>query len=286
MKRSLRNLLSNNNSKEQLININPLNLKKQKFVTAEMSTPPPQYTSQDLENDTFSDVLTVDTPRSDDTHTLHSNTSDSDTVTEEDNEYYGSALDKEIAIKNGKEKESDIRIFNEQAKLTKDPVESYICGQDKMNETVSYNITVKSEDKGKSVEVKKSESKLLRDIVIDTENKSLSISLDTELKCHSLTVKSNVQMIKISPRSAICPISSKPKEVQIIMHHQGRLINQHNRHNRSEFSNNPYSILLRNGLNYIEIWVKELRTSDNFVYHDELEDSKSRQKYSLFITKL
>ena len=77
--------------------------------------------------------------------------------------------------------------------------------------------------------------------------------MDTEIKCHSLTVKSNVQMIMISPKSAMCPISFKPKKVQIIMHHQGRLINQHD---HSEFSNDPYS---RNRLNYIEIWVKELK---------------------------
>ena|ERR1043166_1570077 len=156
MKRSLRNLLisNNNNSKEQLIK--PL-IKKQKSVAAEMSTPPPQYTSQDLENGSFSDVLTVDTPRSDDTHTLHSDTSDSDTVTEEDNEYYEGAQDKEIAIRNGSEKGTDTKIFNEQAKLTKDPIESYIDGQDKINEekekiiTVSDNKTVKSKDKGKSI---------------------------------------------------------------------------------------------------------------------------------------
>ena len=63
-------------------------------------------------------------------------------------------------------------------------------------------------------------------------------------------------MIKISPKSAMCPISFKPKKVQIIMHHQGRLINQHD---HSEFSNDPYLIPLRNRLNYIEIQVKELK---------------------------
>src|SRR5437773_1559220 len=118
------------------------------------------------------------------------------------------------------------------------------------------------------------ESKLLQSIVVDTEDKSLSISLDTsEIKCHSFTVKSNVRMVKISPKSAICSIPFKSKKVRIIIYHQGRLINQYN---HSEFFNNPCSILLRNGLNYIEIWVK-----DDFVDHDDIinEDSEPGQKF-------
>src|SRR5581483_11123234 len=146
MKRILRNSLSSNNSKEQLINSN--SLKKQKLITAEVSTPPPHYVS--LENGALSDVLTEDTPRSDDTHTLHSDTSDSDTVTEEDNEYYYNEVpDKEVAVRNGKEQGKAMQINNniisEKTKL----FESYI---NKVNErkeivSVSVNKPVRSEDK-------------------------------------------------------------------------------------------------------------------------------------------
>jgi hypothetical protein len=125
------------------------------------------------------------------------------------------------------------------------------------------------------------ELKILQDIVVDTEDKSLSISLNTsEIKCHSFTVKSNVQMVKISPKLAICSTSFKPR---IIIHHQGRIINQHN---HSGFSNNPYIIFLRNGLNYIEILVK--KSMDDFVDHDDVtnKDSEPGQKYLLFIRKL
>ncbi|RGB38276.1 hypothetical protein C1646_9904 [Rhizophagus diaphanus] len=279
MKRILRSSLKKRNiDKEQIINSNPL--KKQKLMITKTSiSSPPQYTPQtsDNNNDAFSDVLTVDTPRSDDTNTLHSDTSDSDTITEDDD-----VLDKEIAIRDQLIKE------REQVK-TNETVNKIINGQVRLIETslteheeiINRNNIVKSKDKEKIVEVKKDELKILQNIVVDTEDKSLSISLNTsEIKCHSFTVKSNVQMIKISPKLAICSASFKPR---IIIHHQGRLINQHN---YTGIFNNPCIILLRNGLNYVEILVK--KSMDDLFDHGDVtnEDSDPGQKYLLFIRKL
>lgn len=152
MKRILRSSLKNSNiDKEQIINSNPL--KKQKLMITKTSISSPQYTPQTLENnnDAFSDVLTVDTPRSDDTNTLHSDTSDSDTITEDDD-----VLDNEIAIRDQLIKE------REQVK-TNETVNKIINGQVRLIETslteheeiINSNNIVKSKDKEKNVEVKK-----------------------------------------------------------------------------------------------------------------------------------
>ncbi|RIA83004.1 hypothetical protein C1645_834463 [Glomus cerebriforme] len=291
MKRILYSSLRNSStSKEQIINSNS-SLKKQKLMAVETSTPLLQYTPRNSENndETSSDILTLDTPRSDDTNTLLSDTSGSDTVTDDDD-----VLDTEIAIRNqfvngreqGKTKETGNKIFNGQARLIEkgkvNPIKLVVNELDKKYEKgeIVDNKMVKSKDKGKNVEVEKDKSKLLQGIMVDTEDKSLSIFLDTsEINCHSLTVKSKVQMIKISPKLAICPISFKPKKVRMIINYQGRLINQHN---HSEF-NSPCSILLRNGLNYVEIWVYELKM--NVDDHDDVIQGLG-QKYLLFITKL
>ena len=106
---------------------------------------------------------------------------------------------------------------------------------------------------------------------METENKSLSISLSTEIKCHSLTVKSNVQKVKILPKF-------ETKKVRILINHQGRLINPHTN------CHNPYLILLNDGLNYIKILVKELETNvddQDFGMFNEAEE-----KHSIFITKM
>ncbi|GBC00829.1 hypothetical protein RclHR1_03990006 [Rhizophagus clarus] len=243
-------------------------------MTTKTSISSPQ--TPENNDETFSDILTVDTPRSDDTNTLYSDTSDSDTITDDDD-----VLDKEVAIRDQfikereheKNNETDNKIINGQVKL----IETSLIEHE---EIINSKNIVKSKDKGKNVEIKKDELKILQDIIIDTEDKSLSIVLNTsEIKCHSFVVKSNVQMIKISPK-LICSTSFKPR---IIIHHQGRLINQHN---HSEFFNSPCIILLKNGLNYIEICVK--KGMDDFDDHDNTnnEDSEPGQKYLLFVRKL
>ncbi|CAG8475813.1 7008_t:CDS:2 [Funneliformis caledonium] len=103
-------------------------------------------------------------------------------------------------------------------------------------------------------------------------DKSLSISLDTERKCFSLTVKSNVHQIKILPKL-------KSKLVRLIITHQGRSIKPHTNYN-------PYLIHLKNGLNHIEILMKELETSaDDQDFGTFNGDWRFEDKYSLFITK-
>jgi hypothetical protein len=146
MKRILRSSLKNSNiDKEQIINNNPL--KKQKLMIMKTSLSSPQYTPETPENnnETFSDVLTVDTPRSDDTNTLLSDTSDSDTITEEEDD----VLDKEIAIRDQLTKEREQEKTNETVNKM---IETSLIEHE---EIINSNNVVKSKDKGKKVEDKK-----------------------------------------------------------------------------------------------------------------------------------
>ncbi|CAI2179148.1 342_t:CDS:2 [Funneliformis geosporum] len=236
MKRTLRSSLRSSNKQ----------LKKQ----SDTSIPPPQSPPQtpETENKNFFDTSTAGT-------TLNSET---DTVTEGYNDY---DLEKTNETnKQAKYIEKDLASVNERGKVNKEKDKAVIVSDNKM---------VKNKDI-----INVDESKLLlQGIIVETEDKSLSISLDTERKCFSLTVKSNVHKVKILPKL-------KTKLVRLIINHQGRSINHTNYHN-------PYLILLKDGLNHIEILAKELESSvDDREFGTFNGDWRFEDKYSLFITKL
>ncbi|CAG8478410.1 8404_t:CDS:2 [Funneliformis mosseae] len=206
MKRTLRSSLRSSNKQ----------LKKQSDTTI----PPPQSPPQtpETENRKFFDTSTADT-------TLNSET---DTVTEEYNEYDAEKTNE--TNKRAKYIEKNLARVNERGKVNKE--------KDK-EVTVSENIkSVKNKDI-----VKVGESQLLQGIIVETEDKSLSISLDTERKCFSRSIKPHTNY-------------------------------------------NPYLIHLKNGLNHIEILMKELETSaDDQDFGTFNGDWGFEDKYSLFITK-
>ncbi|CAG8663048.1 3256_t:CDS:1 [Cetraspora pellucida] len=102
------------------------------------------------------------------------------------------------------------------------------------------------------------EKQLLRVITVESNDRSLALSLDTEYTSQSLTVNANVKSV------TIIPIPTQKHVRMNVLHNGQRRVKPYRsaEPNSVAMTSHTYVVSLREGLNLIDIWIRPFRDND------------------------
>ncbi|CAG8633074.1 5426_t:CDS:2 [Cetraspora pellucida] len=136
--------------------------------------------------------------------------------------------------------------------------EEQAFSRDESVEMVNNEESVFNNSDINSSSVINNEKQLLRVITVESNDRSLALSLDTEYTSQSLTVNANVKSV------TIIPIPTQKHVRMNVLHNGQRRVKPYrtSEPNSVAMTSHTYVVSLREGLNLIDIWIRPFRDND------------------------